>query len=371
MSSAGPEPFAGAFRGRRVLVTGHTGFKGSWLSEWLLLLGAHVSGIALPPDDPSAFLDLGLGERLDHRILDIRDADGLSRRLAEIGPEVVFHLAAQALVRRSYAEPALTWTTNVGGSVNLLEAVRTAGTVRAVVVVTSDKCYENRGDARPFREDDPLGGSDPYSASKAATELVVASYRRSLPASAGIRLATARAGNVVGGGDGAQDRLVPDFVRAALGGTTLALRNPAATRPWQHVLEPLAGYLQLAARLLDEDGDRYATAFNFGPPPREVATVSRCIDLLRAAWPGVRVEYAGGEHPPEAPQLSLDSSRAAAELGWRTIWPLERTLDETVAWYRARPRGGMAAMTRGQIAGYTSEARSAGLPWAAGRGAGG
>ncbi|MFM2091953.1 MAG: CDP-glucose 4,6-dehydratase [Planctomycetota bacterium] len=362
-------PFAGAFAGRRVLVTGHTGFKGSWLSEWLLGLGAEVHGLALAPDTtPSLFAILGLERRLaSHRIVDVRDGAAVAATVAAVRPEVVLHLAAQPLVRLSYREPAATWATNVQGTVHLLEALRAVPGCRACVVVTSDKCYENREQVWGYRESDAMGGHDPYSSSKGAAELAVASWRRSFFSTPdAMRLASGRAGNVIGGGDWSADRIVVDFVAAIAAGRTLHLRNPLATRPWQHVLEPLSGYLWLAARLLGGDGARFADGWNFGPADASVTTVKELADRLVAAWGSGSVACAGNAgQPHEAGLLKLDVSKAAAHLGWRGIWDVSRTAAETVAWYRSHHLGGadLADLTRRQIAAYTADARAAGLAW--------
>jgi CDP-glucose 4,6-dehydratase len=361
--------FGGRFAGTRVLVTGHTGFKGSWLCEWLLGLGAEVTGIALEPDtEPSLFRLLGLERRLaGHRILDVRDHAALLATVREARPEIVLHLAAQPLVRLSYREPKATWDVNVGGTVNLLEAVRATPGVRACVVVTSDKCYENREQLWGYRESDAMGGHDPYSSSKGAAELAVASWRRAfLHDPTGCRLASARAGNVIGGGDWSPDRIVVDFVTAIAAGRPLRLRNPGATRPWQHVLEPLSGYLWLAARLLDEDGPRFADGWNFGPADASVSTVGDLANRLVAAWGSGRVETPGSAgQPHEAGLLKLDVSKAAALLGWHGLWDVQRTVTETVAWYRAHHTGGadLAGLTRHQIAAYTADAQAADLAW--------
>jgi CDP-glucose 4,6-dehydratase len=361
--------FADAFRGRRVLLTGHTGFKGAWLGEWLLGLGAEVHGLALAPDTtPSLFALLDLERRFaSHRIVDVRDPAGVHAAVAAIHPEIVLHLAAQPLVRLSYREPAATWATNVQGTIHVLEAVRSVGGVRACVVVTSDKCYENREQVWGYRETDAMGGHDPYSSSKGAAELAVASWRRSFFTDpAGLRLASGRAGNVIGGGDWSADRIVVDFVKAIAAGAPLRLRNPSATRPWQHVLEPLSGYLWLAARLLADDGARLADGWNFGPADASVTTVKDLADRLVAAWGQGVVECPGNAgQPHEAGLLKLDVSKAAAQLGWRGLWDVERTARETVAWYRTHHLGDadMADLTRRQIAAYTADARTAGLAW--------
>lgn len=361
--------FDNAFRGRRVLVTGHTGFKGSWLCQWLLDLGAEVHGLALAPDTSPALFDvLGLATHLaSHRIVDVRDATAVHAAVAAIRPEIVLHLAAQPLVRLSYREPAATWATNVQGTIHVLEALRAVGGVRACVVVTSDKCYENREQIWGYRENEAMGGHDPYSSSKGAAEIAVASWRRSFfQDPAGMRLASGRAGNVIGGGDWSADRIVVDFVGAIAAGKPLCLRNPHATRPWQHVLEPLSGYLWLAAHLLRDDGQRFADGWNFGPADASVTTVKNLADRLVAAWGQGRVETPGNAgQPHEAGLLKLDVSKAAAHLHWRGIWDVERTVRETVAWYKTHHErsADLQALTRSQIAAYTAAATRAGLAW--------
>jgi CDP-glucose 4,6-dehydratase len=329
--------------GRRVLLTGHTGFKGAWLSLWLQALGARVSGLAPgPPTRPSLYELAGIGARMDReRAIDVRDAEALRGALREARPEVVLHLAAQPMVRRSLRDPALTYAVNVLGTVNVLEAVRLqAGDVRAVVVVTSDKCYENPGDrSRRFVEGDPLGGSDPYSSSKACAELVTASYRRSFFSTEDApRLASARAGNVIGGGDWGEDRLIGDIVRAVRARETVKVRNPDAVRPWQHVLNPLSGYLLLAQELCGSPPA--AQAWNFGPRDGDARTVGWIVERLEALWGGaLRWELDGAENPPEASHLALDSSKAERELGWRAEWDLGEALQRIVQWHEAE-RGG-------------------------------
>jgi CDP-glucose 4,6-dehydratase len=338
-----------------VLLTGHTGFKGAWLSLWLQSLGAHVVGVSLgkPPSEPSLYALARVGEGMAASVVcDIRDPLALRAAVAGAQPEVVIHMAAQPLVRRSFAEPRATYETNVMGTVNLLDAVRVCEGIRAVVVVTSDKCYEPGDPGRGHREGDPLGGHDPYSSSKAAAELVAGAYRHSFFADGvGPRLATARAGNVIGGGDWGRDRLVPDIVRAALAGEALHLRNPEAVRPWQHVLCPLDGYLLLAQALCASA--EYACAWNFGPDARDARTVEWVVERVAELWPGrVRWQRDRGPHPRENPRLELDSTLARVRLGWAPALGLEEALAGTVEWYEAWVGGGdLRAVTLSQIAG--------------------
>lgn len=362
--TADPGAALARMRGRRVLVTGHTGFKGSWLALMLHDAGARVHGYALAPEhDEGHFALLGLDRMVDHEVGDVRDADRLARVVAAARPEVVFHLAAQALVRRSYADPRGTWETNVLGTANVLEAVRTVDSVRSVVVVTSDKCYENVETPRGYREDDRLGGKDPYSASKAAAEMVAAAWSRSWfgPGSR-VALATVRAGNVVGGGDWCEDRLVPDAIRSLRRGEPLVLRHPGATRPWQHVLEPLAGYL-LVADALESRRHEAAEAWNFGPDEHEAQTV---MDVARESvriWGSgeVRVGDAASDMP-EATLLHLNCDKARDRLGWGPRWDFARTMHETVSWYRRVHDGERAAdVTRAQVAAYLTGAAHPGL----------
>lgn len=335
-------PSAAAWAGRRVFLTGHTGFKGGWLALWLQRLGAEVTGFSLAPEPASLGEALDIERRMPSVRGDIRDAPALRAALLDAAPEIVFHLAAQPLVRASYADPVGTLQVNVLGTAHLLEAVRAAPSVRAVVVVTTDKCYENREWAWPYRESDRLGGHDPYSSSKAGTELVAASWRRSFLASAGVAVATVRAGNVIGGGDWAANRLVPDCVRAFSAGQPALIRNPAATRPWQHVLDPLNGYLLLAERLM-EHGQNYAQAWNFGPGVDDVRPVCDVVRLMAEAWGGGATwEIEGGTHPHEAGLLAVDASLARARLGWQPRLPLPEALAWTARWYQ-RYLGGQDA----------------------------
>jgi CDP-glucose 4,6-dehydratase len=356
-----PEALA-SYRGKRVLVTGHTGFKGAWLCEWLLGLGAQVHGLALPALKPSLFFPLELDRRMKHTIVDLRDVHHLNEAVRHVRPEIIFHLAAQALVRASYREPLETFAVNAQGTANLLEAVRTLSVPCAIVAVTTDKCYANDGRARSFVETDPLGGHDPYSASKAAAEIIIASYRDSYFApGVEVALASARAGNVIGGGDWAEDRIVPDAMRALAAGRPIPVRNPGFTRPWQHVLEPLGAYLLLGARLdqarrakSTEEIARVAQAFNFGPEPSANRTVREVVEEILRQWPGRWTQAAQEVHLREAPLLSLSIAKARDVLGWAPRWDFARTVAETVAWYRAG-HGGSGAMiefTQKQIAEY-------------------
>jgi len=360
-------------------VTGHTGFKGSWLATWLTHLGARVVGYALPPpSEPSHFAACGVARRVRHVEGDIRDYARLARTCRAHRPEIVFHLAGQSLVRRAVAEPRLTFEVNLMGTVNLLEAARRSDSVAAVVAVTSDKCYRNVGWEWGYRETDPLGGHEAYGASKACAEIAAEAYRdprfqrasapgRSLP------IASARAGNLIGGGDWAPDRVVPDAVRAIRAGTAMVVRSPDAVRPWQHVLEALSGYLWLGARLLS-DGPRYSAPWNFGPEAGPALTVLQLVQGLLARWPApaIRVRVEREASSAEARLLRLDSSRAGAHLGWRPAWGIDQALDVTVEWYRrfyAEPgHPAMYAHSVEQIEAYVAAAAARGLPWAAGTG---
>lgn len=344
------------WHGRRVLVTGHTGFKGSWLCLWLKSLGAEVHGYALPPPtDPALFEVAKIGDVLStSEIGDLRDGEVLSAAVRRVRPEVVFHLAAQPLVRYSYRAPVETYAVNVMGTVHLLETVRQNDCVRAVVSVTTDKCYENREWPWGYRENEPLGGHDPYSSSKACAELVSAAYRASFLAASGVALATARAGNVIGGGDWAQDRLLPDFLRAVDAGDILTIRSPGAIRPWQHVLEPLSGYLLLAEALV-AGGAQAAEPWNFGPVDDDARPVGWILDQLAARVPELRWQCDSAEQPHEANFLKLDSSKARARLGWAPRWRLDKALDMTIAWHRAWRQGGdMRSVSLAQIADYAA-----------------
>ncbi|HEY1451084.1 MAG TPA: CDP-glucose 4,6-dehydratase [Solirubrobacteraceae bacterium] len=340
------------WRDRRVLVTGHSGFKGVWLTLWLQSLGARVSGFSgAPPSAPSLYELSCAGEDVESHHGDVRDAEAVAAAVAASRPEVVLHMAAQALVRRSFEAPRETYEINVMGTVNVLDAVRRHGEdVRAVVVVTSDKCYENQEWEWGYREHEPMGGHDPYSNSKGCAELVTSAYRSSFfSAPDGPRVASARAGNVIGGGDWGVDRLVPDVMRAALAGEEVRLRNPNSVRPWQHVLNPLSGYLLLAQSLLASP--EHACGWNFGPAEQDARTVGWVVERLAEQWPGgLRTSIDDGPHPHEARYLKLDSSRARARLGWRPPVALEDALESIVEWYAAlRDGADMRAVTVAQI----------------------
>ncbi len=342
--------------GKRIFLTGHTGFKGGWLSLWLSRLGARVHGYALqPPTDPSLFVAARLQERLaSSTIADLRDRPALRAAMLGARPDLVLHLAAQPLVRESYRQPLETLEVNVLGTANVLDEARRCEGVLGVLVVTSDKCYENSGQSTPFVETDPMGGHDPYSASKGCAELVTASWRRSFLSEAGILCASARAGNVIGGGDWAADRLVPDFLRASAEGRVLAVRSPAATRPWQHVLEPLAGYMALAERLLRRD-ETAVGGWNFGPDEADCVPVRKVADALRLLVPGSSWQAPPVQHPHEAAFLTLDSAKARDILGWRPRWRLDEALRRTVEWHDEWRRGGDAqAMADRQIDAYSN-----------------
>lgn len=339
------------WRGRRVFVTGHTGFKGGWLCLWLQQLGAELQGYALPPAGPHALFDVArVGEGMVSTLGDVRDADALRRALQAAQPEIVLHLAAQPLVRQSYADPVATYATNVMGTVHLLEAVRHVDSVRAVVNVTSDKCYENREWAWGYRETEAMGGFDPYSSSKGCSELVGSAYRRSFLRHHGVALASGRAGNVIGGGDWAADRLVPDVLLACEQGRPVVIRHPHAVRPWQHVLEPLSGYLALAEHLFEAPADALE-ACNFGPVDEDAVPVQALVAQLVALWGrGARWQLDAGPHPHEAHHLKLDISLARQRLGWQPRWRLPQALQHTVQWHQAWLAGhDMRAMCLQQI----------------------
>lgn len=349
------------WRGKRVLITGHTGFKGSWLSLWLQSMGVQVVGYSLTtPTSPSLFEVAEVSKGMNSILGDIRDLEHLCASFAAHRPEVVIHMAAQSLVRYSYIKPVETYSTNVMGTVNLLEAVRSTDSVKAVVNVTSDKCYENREWVWGYRESEAMGGYDPYSSSKGCAELVAAAYRNSYfhpekYQQHGVAIASARAGNVVGGGDWAEDRLIPDILRAIVQGKPVSIRNPHAIRPWQHVLEPLSGYLQLAQKLYEE-GPSYAEGWNFGPNDEDAKPVHWIVERLTESWgEGASWVLDGGVNPHEAHYLKLDCSKAKARLDWHPKWHLEDTLDVIIDWHRAYRDGkDMRALSLSQIQQYAN-----------------
>lgn len=367
-------PFANTYRGKRVLLTGHTGFKGAWLAEWLLSLGAEVTGFALPPPTtPSLYAQLGLTTRLRHIEGDIRDLGAVRSAVEQSRPDFVFHLAAQPLVRLSYNQPVETYAVNVMGTVNLLEAVRLADHRCSIVCITTDKCYENKEWLHSYREEDPMGGYDPYSSSKGAAELVIAAYRRSYFSSSDspVRLASARAGNVIGGGDWALDRIVPDCIRSLARGEIIPVRNKVATRPWQHVLEPLSGYLWLGACLSDPTlchlPAQLAGGFNFGPALASNRTVADLVQEVLKHWPGRWEDRSDPCAVHEAKLLNLATDKAHHVLGWSPAWPFAETIRHTVDWYRqaSEESGGLHAFTLAQIDGYVTAARAQGITWSA------
>jgi len=347
------------WNGKSVFLTGHTGFKGGWLALWLQQLGANVHGYSLAaPSEPNLFTAANVADGLaSSTMADVRDSEALKKALRAAAPDVVFHLAAQPLVRYSYAQPVETYAVNVLGTVNLLEAIRDCESVGAVVNVTTDKCYDNKEWVWGYRENEPLGGRDPYSSSKACSELVTAAYRDSFLAAKGVRVATARAGNVIGGGDWALDRLVPDFFRAADQNRPMDVRHPGATRPWQHVLEPLSGYLLLAEQLISGRNE-HAGAWNFGPADEDARSVRWILDYLSRKLPRAGWRHVEGVHVHEAHSLKLDSSKAVAQLGWAPRWSLNEALDHTVEWHLAWKAGrDMRALCLEQIAMYAKAVR--------------
>jgi len=413
--------FNGVFNGKSVWLSGHTGFKGAWLAEWLLCLGARVQGFALPPaTQPSLFQQLGLASRLHHEVGDIRDPAAVKKSILAAQPDFVFHLAAQPLVRLSYEQPVETYSTNVMGTINVLQALREFEKPCPAVMVTTDKCYENREWVHGYREEDSLGGHDPYSSSKAAAELAISAWRRSFFQDHPVKIASARAGNVIGGGDWAPDRIVPDCIRSLQAGQPIGVRNPKATRPWQHVLEPLSGYLWLAALLYDQRSEpRYQkselgnqrsevrnqkselsnqepvsssvhrllssdlrpltsdlrpqpsgldSAFNFGPSHESNRTVAELVVEVLKHWPGSWEDTSSPNAAHEAGLLQLSTEKAHARLRWLPVWSFSQAVEHTVTWYRTtaeRPDPGAAReLTSAHIDRYTAEACQAGLPWA-------
>ena len=350
--SVSPDP--SFWKDKRVFVTGHTGFKGSWLCLWLQHMGAELAGFALdPPTTPSMFEEAKVAQNMMSTIGDIRDREHIAEAMAAFDPQIVLHMAAQPLVRLSYKEPIETFATNVMGTAHVIEAARAAGGVKAIVSVTTDKCYENKEWVWGYREDEPMGGRDPYSASKGCAELVTAAYRQSFCSEEGIALASARAGNVIGGGDWADDRLIPDILRALEKGEAVSIRNPLATRPWQHVLESLCGYLVLAERLY-ADGDDFAEGWNFGPTDTDARPVQWIVEAMIPLWrQAAKWEKDEGWQPHEARFLKLDISKANARLDWSPRWQLSTALDHIVTWHKAWLAGdNMRMTTLAQIEAY-------------------
>jgi CDP-glucose 4,6-dehydratase len=364
--------FANTFNGKTVWLSGHTGFKGAWLARWLLSLGAHVHGFAQPPaTTPSVFEQLGLAQKIEHEIGDVRDADAVKKSILRAQPDFVFHLAAQALVRYSYDHPLETYAANVMGTAHVLEALRSLQKTCAAVIVTTDKCYENREQDYAYAEDDHLGGHDPYSSSKGAAEIVVSAYRRSFFGKSPVRIASARAGNVIGGGDWALDRIVPDCIRALQRGDAIPVRNPHATRPWQHVLEPLSGYLWLAAtlaqpQLVSHDAKEICSAFNFGPEKEANRNVGELVKEVLKSWPGKWDDKSDPHAHHEAKLLMLSTAKAKKVLRWQPTWKFEAAIANTVNWYRGANENAAAAekLTLQQIAEYEATARAAHIAWA-------
>jgi CDP-glucose 4,6-dehydratase len=365
--------FNQVFQGKTVWLSGHTGFKGAWLARWLIQLGARVHGFSLPPATrPSLFEELNLAKTVEHEIADVRDAEAVRKSILRVQPDFVFHLAAQPLVRLSYEQPLETYATNVMGTAHVLEALRSLQKSCAAVIVTTDKCYENREMDYAYAEEDHLGGHDPYSSSKGAAEIITSAYRRSFFGKSPVRIASARAGNVIGGGDWALDRIVPDCIRSLQQGAAIPVRNPHATRPWQHVLEPLSGYLWLAAmlaqpELVGAEAKDILTAFNFGPEKEANRNVGDLVGEILKSWPGRWEDKSDPQAHHEAKLLMLSTARAKRVLHWQPTWNFETAIARTVEWYRGVNENATVAesLTLQQIAGYESAARAAKIAWAA------
>ena len=344
------------WRGKRVFLTGHTGFKGSWLALWLSSLGAQVKGYALnPPTSPSLFNELKVDRMIDSQIGDIRDQDILYKSMVEFNPDILIHMAAQPLVRYSYDAPIETYEVNVIGTAKVLEVARSCPNLKAIVNITTDKCYENDERIEGYKENDPMGGHDPYSSSKGCAELVASAYRRSFLQEQGIGLASVRAGNVIGGGDWANDRLIPDILRSFEKDEPVVIRNPNAIRPWQHVLEPLSGYLVLAQKLFYNQ-ERYSGAWNFGPNDKDIKPVEWILNKMTLKWPDAIWKLDQNSSPHEADFLKLDITKAESELGWRPVWELSYTLEKIIAWHRSwLNQENMQAVCLAEIEEYTRD----------------
>jgi len=354
--------FAGIYQNRRVLITGHTGFKGSWLALWLKTLGANITGLSLEPNSSPSHWEL-IDLDINDKRVDILDAQSLFDVVKQSSPEIIFHLAAKSLVRPSYRNPLETLSTNIIGTANILESCRYQPSVRAIVIVTSDKCYENQGKDIAYQENDPLGGHDPYSASKAGAELVVSSYRKSFfNYSDAPLLASARAGNVIGGGDWSEDRLIPDLVRSISNNEILPIRSPNATRPWQHVLESLSGYLCLGQKLLMGNKE-FSEAWNFGPNTNVSHTVEEVLKKLNTEWPAIKWRIADDPKLHEASLLNIDSQKASQKLAWQSIWPIDKSLSATAQWYQANLSSKNVVISLDQIREYVGAASDLGLEW--------
>ncbi|KMT22629.1 CDP-glucose 4,6-dehydratase [Clostridium cylindrosporum] len=358
--------FNNIYQGKRVLITGHTGFKGAWLSLWLQKLGAKVIGYALePPTEPSLFKICKLEEKITSIIGDIRDEGKLRQVFKEYKPDIVFHLAAQPLVRFSYREPKETYEINIMGTVNVLEVAKNTDSVKSVIIITTDKCYENKEWAYGYRETDSMGGYDPYSCSKSCVELIVSSYRNSFFNERGIALSSVRAGNVIGGGDWAEDRLIPDFVRSIIENKSIFIRNPLAIRPWQHVLEPLSGYLWLGALML-EDKYKYNSGWNFGPKDSDILNVEKILELAIESWGKGSIEVDKSEQPHEANFLKLDISKVASYLKWYPVYDINKSIHKTIQWYKTyyeNKNEDIYEYTLKQIQHYEKEAQIQSLMW--------
>ena len=344
------------WQGKRVFLTGHTGFKGSWLSLWLSSLGAEVKGYALnPPTSPSLFNEAKVSSIIDSQIGDIRDQNALHESMTGFSPDILIHMAAQSLVRYSYEAPIETYEVNVIGTAKVLEVARSCPNLKAIVNITTDKCYENDGRSEGYKENDPMGGHDPYSSSKGCSELVTSAYRRSFLQEQGVGLASVRAGNVIGGGDWADDRLIPDILRSFEKNEPVVIRNPKATRPWQHVLEPLSGYLILAQKLY-KNQEEYAEGWNFGPNEQDVKPVDWILDKMISKWPNSSWEFDQNSNPHEADFLKLDIAKAESKLGWQPVWELSHTLEKIIDWHRAwLDKEDMQAICLSEIEEYTKD----------------